>query len=77
MRKGGRKLLVASLGVGAISYVAACGGSVANLMAPPQDASADSAPDSASDGKTDTAADGLQDQFFPRDLIANLVAPSE
>jgi len=64
---------VASLGVGAISYVAACGGSVANLMAPPQDASADS----ASDGKTDTATDGLQDQFFPRDLIANLVAPSE
>jgi hypothetical protein len=36
MRKGGRKLLVASPGVGAISYVA-CGGSVvANLMAPPQ-----------------------------------------
>jgi hypothetical protein len=46
-KTGGRKLLVASLGVAAVSYVA-CGGScgtVANLMAPPQDGSADGSPD--------------------------------
>ena len=68
MRKGGRKLLVATLGVGAISYVA-CGGSVvANVMPPAQDAAADTA--------QDTAADGVQDHFSPLDLVANIVAPS-
>ena len=70
MRKGGRKLLVASLGVAAVSYVA-CGGSVANLMAPPQDASADQAPDTA----PDTSGDSARDQFSPLDLVANIVAP--
>jgi hypothetical protein len=70
MRKGGRKLLVATLGVGAISYVA-CGGSVANLMAPPQDASADQAQDTPAD----TSSDSPRDQFSPLDLVANIVAP--
>jgi hypothetical protein len=54
------------MGVAAVSYVA-CGGSVANLMAPPQDASADTAPDAP--------ADAVQDHFSPLDLVANIVAP--
>jgi len=67
VRKGtGRKLLVATLGVGAVSYVA-CGGVVANLMAPPQDGGADAS--------VDTAADTQRDTFSPLDIIANLVAP--
>ena len=67
MRKGtGRKLLVATLGVGAVSYVA-CGGVVANLMAPPQDGGADTS--------ADTAGDAPRDTFSPLDIIANLVAP--
>jgi hypothetical protein len=68
MRKGGRKLLVATLGLGAISY-AACGSSVANLMAPPQDASMDHPADSGT-------TDAVQDHFSPLDLVANIVAPS-
>ena len=67
MRKGGRKLLVASLGVAAVSYVACGGSTVANVMAPPQDASADQA--------ADTASDAVQDHFSPMDLVANIVAP--
>jgi hypothetical protein len=70
MRKRvGRKLLVASLGVAAVSYVACGGGGspVANLMPPPQDGAADTA--------TDTASDGQRDTFSPLDIIANLVAP--
>jgi hypothetical protein len=67
----GRKLLVATLGVGAVSYVA-CGGSVANLMAPPQqDGGVDSAADTASDGTSDSR----RDTFSPLDLVANIVAP--
>ena len=66
MRKGtGRKLLVATLGLGAVSYVA-CSNSVANLMAPPQDAGADTATDSTT-----------SDTFSPLDLVANIVAPSQ
>ena len=57
---------MATLGVGAVSYVA-CSGTVANLMAPPQDAGADTA--------TDTAGDAPRDTFSPLDIIANLVAP--
>jgi hypothetical protein len=72
MRKRvGRKLLVASLGVGAVSYVA-CGGVVANLMAPPQDAGADTAGDAPADTIAD---DGRRDTFSPLDLVANIVAP--
>jgi len=60
---------VATLGVGAVSYVA-CGGScVANLVPPPLDAGADRAADTAADTTTDT--------FSPMDLVANLVAPSQ
>ena len=66
MRKGtGRKLLVATLGVGAVSYVA-CTSSVANLMAPPHDAGADTAADTTT-----------SDTFSPLDLVANIVAPSQ
>jgi hypothetical protein len=71
-KRKGKKLLVASLGVAAVSYVACGGGTpVANLMPPPQDSGADSAPDMAAD----TASDGNQDRFFPLDIVANLVAP--
>jgi hypothetical protein len=76
MRKGGRKLLVASLGVAAISYVA-CGGScVANLMAVPYDGSADTAKEAGSDTPGDTSQDSARDVFSPLDLVANIVAPS-
>jgi hypothetical protein len=65
-KRTGRKLLVATLGVAAVSYVAvSCGNGVANLMAPPQD------------GGMDTAADTTtSDTFSPLDLVANIVAPS-
>jgi hypothetical protein len=71
MRKGGRKLLVATLGVGAISYVA-CGGTVSNPLPPPQDASMDHPADTAADAPKDA----VQDHFSPLDLVANIVAPS-
>jgi hypothetical protein len=59
MRKGGRTLLVASLGVGAISYVACGGSAVANLTAPPQqDAGAEHPPDATQDGTTETPDTG-------------------
>ena len=64
-KRTGRKLLVATLGVAAVSYVA-CTSSVANLMAPPQDGGADTAADTSADSTRDT---------FPLDLVANLVAP--
>jgi hypothetical protein len=66
----GKKLLVASLGVGAVSYVACIGG-VANLMAIPQDGGTDTAGDAA----TDTPTDGPRDVFSPLDIVANIVAP--
>lgn len=67
-KRTGRKLLVATLGVAAVSYVAvSCGNGVANLMAPPQQ-----------DGGVDTAADTTtSDTFSPLDLVANIVAPSQ
>lgn len=65
----GRKLLVASIGVATMAYVGAnCGGSenvVANLLAPPVDASKDTA-----NPVKDAAPDLVDD--FP---VANLVAP--
>jgi len=64
-KRTGRKLLVATLGLGAVSYVA-CSGTVANLMAPPQDAGADTATDATP-----------SDTFSPLDLVANIVAPSQ
>jgi hypothetical protein len=83
MRKGkGRKLLVASLGVAAVSYVACGGGgTVANLMAPPQDGSADQTGDAPQDRTADGTADrpgggdGPTDQVFRMDIVANLVPP--
>jgi hypothetical protein len=75
-RRGGRKLLVASLGVGAVSYVACSNSVVANLMAPPQDASADVAADAPGDtGADGDASDATSDRFSPFDVVANLVAP--
>jgi hypothetical protein len=70
LTRKGRKLLVASVGVAAVSYVA-CGGSngpgvVANLMIIPND------------GGTDATADVPQDKQNPPpnwDVIANLVPP--
>jgi hypothetical protein len=64
-KRTGRKLLVATLGVAAVSYVACGGSAVANLMPPPQDAGAD------------TTADTASDSFSPLDLVANIVAPSQ
>jgi hypothetical protein len=55
-------LLVATLGVAAVSYVS-CTNNVANLMPPPHDAGAD------------TAVDSTSDTFSPLDLVANIVAP--
>jgi hypothetical protein len=78
MRKGkGRKLLVASLGVAAVSYVACGGSTVANLMPPPQDGSTDQMGDAPRDGTSDGAgtADGPTDQVFRMDIVANLIAP--
>jgi hypothetical protein len=76
MRKGGRKLLVASLGVGAISYVACGGSAVANLMAPPrQDAGMEHEKGDAQDGPSDTADTGPSDVGSPLEFVANLVAP--
>jgi hypothetical protein len=79
MRKGGRKLLVASLGVAAVSYVA-CGGTVANLLPPPQDGGGDV--DGARDAPPDIRMDAIvanllppPDAFSPLDIVANLVAP--
>jgi hypothetical protein len=59
-------LLVATLGVAAVSYVACGGTSVANLMPPPQDG-----------GTVDGAAEDTSntDTFSPLDLVANIVAP--
>jgi len=72
MRKRlGRKLLVASLGVGAVSYVACGGSAVANLVPPPIDAGTDTPADMAAD----TGGDGASDHFSPNDLVANIVAP--
>jgi Na+/H+-dicarboxylate symporter len=67
-KRTGRKLLVATLGVAAVSYVACGGTSVANLMPPPQDAGADTAADTAADTSS-------SDTFSPLDLVANIVAP--
>ena len=69
-KRTGRKLLVATLGVAAVSYVA-CGDGVANLMAPPQDAGTDGAADTAADTTSNT------DTFSPLDLVANLIAPQQ
>jgi hypothetical protein len=41
LRRPGKKLLVASIGVAAVSYVACGTTTVANLAPPPQDGSAD------------------------------------
>ena len=81
-QKGGRKLLVASLGVAAVSYVsyAEC---VANLLPPPpQDAGADAQADGARDAPQDIRMDAIianllppPDAFSSFDIVANLVAP--
>jgi hypothetical protein len=62
-KRPARKLLVASLGVAAVSYVA-CGdkGTVANLVPPPQDGAVDAPKDSP----TDAPMEGI---------VANLVPP--
>ena len=63
-RKVGRKLLVASIGVASVSYVACgSGSSVANLVAPPMD------------GSADVKKDVMKDVTFGIDAVANLMAP--
>jgi hypothetical protein len=71
LRKPGRKLLIASLGVAAVSYVACSGsssGTSGNLVAPDPDASDSQAADT---GGGDSAKDAPD--FF--DQVANLVPP--
>lgn len=66
LRKPGRKLLIASLGVAAVSYVACSGsssGTSGNLVAPDPDASDSQAADTGKDAP----------DFF--DQVANLVPP--
>lgn len=74
----GRKLLVASLGVAAVTYVACSSGSggggsggsggvVGNLVGPD--------PDSSVDGSAGSSSDAQPDKFSDFDQIANLVPP--
>jgi hypothetical protein len=69
-KKRGRKLLIASVGVAAVSYVACSSSRVetsGNLVAPPQE-------DAATDGSSD--ADGApEDSGNYMDVVANLIAP--
>ena len=69
-KKRGRKLLIASVGVAAVSYVA-CGGSQVetsgNLVAPPQE-------DAASDVSSDADATP-EDSGNYMDVVANLIPP--
>ena len=69
-KKRGRKLLIASVGVAAVSYVA-CNGrgpyTTGNLVPPPQE---DAATDAASDA--DAAP---EDSGNYMDVVANLIAP--
>lgn len=70
LRKPGRKLLIASLGVAAVSYVAcssSSNGTSGNLVAPDPDASDSQASDSGKDTGKDAP------DFF--DQVANLVPP--
>lgn len=69
-------MLVASLGVGAISYVACGGTAVANLVAPPPHGAGmkgDAAHDAAGAGDAPDAT--VQERPMSFDLVANLVAP--
>lgn len=71
LRKPGRKLLIASLGVAAVSYACSSGGgggeTSGNLVAPDPDASDSQASDTGSDAKEDNTS------FL--DQVANLVPP--
>jgi hypothetical protein len=64
LRKPGRKLLVASIGVAAVSYVACGTNTVANLAPPPQD------------GATDTPKDNNGQDVMDA-LVANLAPPPQ
>ena len=69
-RRKARKLLVASIGVAAVSY-GACSGdgtdndTVANLIAPPEDAG------------VEASKDGANDAPVTLDVVANLIAPPD
>jgi len=67
-RRPGRKLLVASLGVAAVNYAYACGsgGTVANLVPPPQDGAADGPSDAPKDAPADAPMEAI---------VANLAPP--
>ena len=65
LRKPGRKLLVASIGVAAVSYVACGTSTVANLAPPPQDGAADTPKDNANEVDVIDA------------LVANLAPPPQ
>ncbi len=78
----GRKLLVASLGVAAVSYVA-CGGNseTSGNLVPPPDAGSDSTGNDAVgnlappvDAQADVAPD-VPEESSVLDVVANLVAP--
>jgi hypothetical protein len=71
-KRPGRKLLVASIGVAAVSYVACGSGStVANLMAPPEN-------DGGGGGSNDAGTDTPPRPDAPPinwDVVANLAPP--
>lgn len=69
-RLKGKKLLVATMGIGASSFLGCGGEVVANLVAPPEDA--------GMDAQVATDADVPMDvMFFPDGPVANLIAPPE
>ena len=77
-KRRGRKLLIATLGVAAVSYVG-CGDddrnpTVANLVAPPD--SGGSAGSGGASGSGGSSGMGAKDGS-PLDVVANLVAPPD
>lgn len=70
-KRRGRKLLVASIGVAAVSYVA-CGGNTENRGTPQKDAQADAhhGYDAVANLVAPPDANGM-------DVVANLVAPTD
>lgn len=76
----GRKLLVASLGVAAVSYVA-CGGNTTSNPTPSHPDAADVQNDfpvgNLAVPQPDAASEDVQQEFNPFDVVANLMAPPD
>ena len=77
-RRPGRKLLVASLGVAAVSYVASCGGSSdSDGTQTTKDASTDKNTGSDVVANLIAPPDDASDQNTFNDVVANLIAPPD